>query len=129
MELLLTGNIDDLTRRLAKEKILNDIYGFEINFTPYIISHMLLTRFLTKKQIQFESNERLGVYLTNTLDISQHSISAFLPRLKQEHEKSMEIKSNEDILAIVGNPPYFGGRSKANSDIIDGKVGDYKKKS
>jgi predicted helicase len=27
----------------------------------------------------------------------------------------------------VGNPPYFGGRSKANSDIIDGHVGDYKK--
>jgi predicted helicase len=39
----------------------------------------------------------------------------------------MAIKSTEDILAIVGNPPYFGGRSKANSDIIDGQVGDYKK--
>jgi predicted helicase len=127
MELLLPKNIDDLTRQSAKEKILNDIYGFEINFTPYIISHTLLTRFLSTNKILFERNERLGVYLTNTLDISQHSISALLPRLKQEHEKSMKIKSGEDILAIVGNPPYFGGRSKANSDIIDGQVGDYKK--
>jgi hypothetical protein len=127
MEVLLPKDMDDLARQLRKEKIMNDIYGFEIKFTPYIISHTLLTRFLAGKKILFEKNERLGVYLTNTLDISQHSISALLPRLKQEHDKSMMIKSSEDILAIVGNPPYFGGRSKANSDIIDGYVGDYKK--
>ena len=127
MELLLPLDIDDLERQLTKEKIAHDIYGFEINFTPYIIAHTIMTRFLAKHNISFEKNERLGVYLTNTLDISQHSISALLPRLKQEHEKSMVIKDKEDILAIVGNPPYFGGRSKAISDIIDGKVGDYKK--
>jgi hypothetical protein len=127
MKVLLPKDIDDLDRQSAKEKIMNDIYGFELNFTPYIISHTLLTRFLAEKNIFFENDERLGVYLTNTLDISQHSISALLPRLMQEHEKSMNIKSNEDILAIVGNPPYFGGRSKANSDLIDGEVGKYKK--
>jgi len=125
--LLLEKDIDDLTRQLIKEKILNDIYGFEVNFTPYIISHTILTRFLSENNIIFEKNERLGVYLTNTLDISQHSISALLPRLKQEYDKSMQIKENEDILAIVGNPPYFGGRSKAICDVIDGKVSEYKK--
>jgi predicted helicase len=127
MELLLPQDIDDLTRRTAKEKILNDIYGFEINFTPYIIAHTIITRYLANNNISFQNNERLAVYLTNTLDITRHSISALLPRLKQEQEKSMLIKGEEEILAIVGNPPYFGGRSKANSDIIDGKVADYKK--
>ncbi|MDR1470377.1 MAG: N-6 DNA methylase [Spirochaetaceae bacterium] len=127
MEIVLPQDMDDLARRQAKEKILNDIYGFEVNFTPHIISHTLLTRFLAGKNITFENNERLGVYLTNTLDISHHSISALLPRLKYEHDKSMAIKSTETILAIVGNPPYFGGRSKANSDMIDSKVADYKK--
>ncbi|GHV62751.1 DNA methyltransferase [Spirochaetia bacterium] len=127
MELLLPQDIDDLTRQAAKEKILNDIYGFEINFTPYIIAHTIITRYLANNNISFQNNERLAVYLTNTLDITRHSISALLPRLKQEQEKSMLIKGEEEILAIVGNPPYFGGRSKANSDIIDGKVADYKK--
>ncbi|MDR0376688.1 MAG: N-6 DNA methylase, partial [Spirochaetaceae bacterium] len=127
MEILLSHGMDDLAVELVKGKIMNDVYGFEINFTPYIISHTLLTRFLAGRGVLFEKNERLGVYLTNTLDISQHSISALLPRLKREHDKSMAIKSTEDILAIIGNPPYFGGRSKANSDIIDGKTGDYKK--
>jgi predicted helicase len=50
-----------------------------------------------------------------------------LPHLKQEQEKSMSIKDKEEILAIVGNPPYFAGRSKANSDVIDRQVSDYKK--
>jgi predicted helicase len=127
IELLLPKNIDELKRQLAKDKILNDIYGFELNFTPYIIAHTLLSKYLSSKNIPFDKNERLGVYLTNTLDISQHSISSLLPRLKQEHEKSMNIKSKEDILAIIGNPPYFGGRSKANSELIDGEVTEYKK--
>ncbi|MDR3301706.1 MAG: hypothetical protein LBT01_04150, partial [Spirochaetaceae bacterium] len=127
MALLLPKGMDDLSRQLVKDKILNDIYGFEINFTPYIISHTLLTRFLSDKKIVFANNERLGVYLTNTLDINFHSISSLLPRLRQEYDKSIKIKSDEDILAIVGNPPYLGGRSKANSDIIEGQVADYKK--
>ncbi|MDR2500136.1 MAG: N-6 DNA methylase [Treponema sp.] len=127
MELLLPPDIDGLERQMTKEKIARDIYGFEINFTPYIIAHTIMTRFLAKRGVSFGKNERLGVYLTNTLDISQHSISALLPRLKQEHEKSMLIKGKEDILAITGNPPYFGGRGKAISGVIDGKVGDYKK--
>jgi predicted helicase len=126
-KVLLPDSMDDLTRHDVKDKIINDIYGFELNFTPYIISHTLLNRYLSTKNIIFNKDERLGVYLTNTLDISQHSISALLPRLKLEHEKSMQIKSKEDILAIVGNPPYFGGRSKANSELIDGEVSEYKK--
>ena len=126
-DILLKKDMDDLERQQVKEKILDDIYGFEVNLTPYIISHTILTRFLAGYNIKFENNERLGVYLTNTLDISQHSISALLPRLKMEYDKSMQIKGKEDILAIIGNPPYFGGRSKAKSDVIDGKVSDYKK--
>lgn len=126
IELLLPDDTDDLSRRTIKEKILNDIYGVALNFTPYIIAHTVLTRFLAANNILPQNNERLGVYLTNTLDISQHSISALLPRLKQEQEKSMSIKGEESVLAIIGNPPYFGGRSKAKADIIDVKLADYK---
>lgn len=125
--LLLDKDMDDLALQAAKEKIVNDIYGFEVNFTPYIISHTLLTRFLFENKIVFENNERLGVYLTNTLDITQHSISSLLPRLKQEYDKSLKIKENEDILAIVGNPPYFGGRSRAKCEVIDRQITEYKK--
>jgi type I restriction-modification system DNA methylase subunit len=125
-DLMLSGETDDLTRRMVQEKIVHDIYGFELLFTPYIIAHTFLTRFLANKGICFGRNERLGVYLTNTLDIGQHSISAFLPQLKMEHEKAMRIKGEEEILAIVGNPPYFNGKSRAKKGLIDAELREYK---
>jgi predicted helicase len=127
IEHIVPQNSDDLARGRAKEKIINDIYGFEVLWTPYIIAHTVLTRFLAGCGIHLENDDRLGIYLTNTLDIQHHSISALLPHLKQEYEKSINIKETETILAIVGNPPYFGGSSRANTDLIDAKVYDYKK--
>jgi len=119
---------DDLQKSTLKQKILKDIYGFELLFTPYIIAHTFLTRFLKEKNIVLdnEKKERLGVYLTNTLDISQHSISEYLPNLRREYEKSRAIKDNEDILAIIGNPPYFRGKSQANKSVIDAELKKYK---
>jgi predicted helicase len=47
--------------------------------------------------------------------------------MKKEHEKSTKIKNDENILAIIGNPPYFNGKSQSISPIIDGLLDDYKK--
>jgi predicted helicase len=125
-EAMIPQNLDDLTKLTLKEKITKDIYGFELLFTPYIIAHTILARFLKEKGINIGA-EKLGVYLTNTLDISQHSISEMLPILKKEYEKAQNIKEQEQILAIVGNPPYFNGKSQAEKGMIDDKLFDYKK--
>jgi len=119
-------DLDDLDKIKIKDKIINDFYGFEILFTPYIISHTILTKHLKDKGIKLFQGERLGIYLTNTLDISQHSISGHLPNLKKEHEKATKIKNEEDILAIVGNPPYFNGKSQSNKSAIDIELCKYK---
>lgn len=119
-------DLDDLDKFKIKEKIINDFYGFEILFTPYIISHTILTKHLRDKGIKLSQSERLGIYLTNTLDISQHSISGHLPNLKKEHEKATNIKNKEDILAIVGNPPYFNGKSQSEKSVIDDELYKYK---
>ena len=124
-DLMIPQKPDTLAKQAIKNKITKDIYGFELLFTPYIIAHTVLTRFLKEKGIELD-NERLGIYLTNTLDISSHSISEFLPELKREYEKSQRIKDVEDILAIVGNPPYFNGKSNAKTDVIDYEIQKYK---
>ena len=124
-EQIITDNTDILAKSKIKQKILNDIYGFELLFTPYIVAHTILTKYLKDKGINISYKERLGIYLTNTLDISQHSISSHLPNLKREYETAMQIKDQENILAIVGNPPYFGGKSQAKRGIIDGKYDEY----
>ncbi|MDR2595017.1 MAG: N-6 DNA methylase [Fibromonadaceae bacterium] len=124
-EQIIGSDMDDVDKEIVRNKIANDIYGFELLFTPYIIAHTILTRFLKEKGIKID--ERLGIYLTNTLDISQHSISSLLPSLKREYEKAMEIKDREQILAIVGNPPYFNGKSQAEKGKIDSELNEYKK--
>ena len=121
LEQMIPENPDDLTKQILKDKIIKDIYGFELLFTPYIISHTIITRFLKEKDIHL-GNDRLGIYLTNTLDVSSHTISELLPALKKEYEKARDIKDKENILAIIGNPPYFNGKSRAKSDVIDAEI-------
>jgi predicted helicase len=118
---------DDLSKQKAKDKIIKDIYGFEILFTPYTVAHTLLTKYLKDNGIILSDNERLGICLTNTLDIGQHAISELLPALKQESDMSTDIKNEQDILAIVGNPPYSASKSQSAKGAIDGLLGDYKK--
>ena len=125
-ELILPNNPDKLQKKFIKQKITQDIYGFELLFTPYIIAHTFLARYLKNKDITLENKERLGVYLTNTLDISNLTISDFLPDLQKEHEKAKLIKNKETILAIVGNPPYFNGKSYARKGVIDEELKKYK---
>jgi tRNA1(Val) A37 N6-methylase TrmN6 len=45
-----------------------------------------------------------------------------------ENEKVHKIKQEENILAIVGNPPYFSGKSSNESKYIQELLKDYKKK-
>ena len=119
------SKLDAVRKEEIKNKITKDIFGFELLFVPYIISHTILTRFLKGEGINLK--KRLGIFLTNTLDISQHKISDLLPNLKKEYEKAMDIKEKEHILAIIGNPPYFVGRSQAKKGVIDDHLKEYKK--
>ncbi|MDR2684411.1 MAG: N-6 DNA methylase, partial [Prevotellaceae bacterium] len=125
-EQMIPETSDKLTIQILKQKIIKDIYGFELLFTPYIIAHTFLVKFLKEKNIFLKEKERLGIYLTNTLDISQHSISDLLPNLQHEYETATEIKDKTNLLAIIGNPPYFNGKSQAKKGVIDGELKKYK---
>jgi predicted helicase len=124
-EQIIKNDRDDLYKEDVTKKIKEDIYGFELLFTPYIVAHTTLVNFLEKNGIKL--NDKLRIYLTNTLDTrKQEAISGFMTELKKEYETSLKIKKEESILAIVGNPPYFNGKSKANKSEIDDKLKDYK---
>ncbi len=120
------SGLDSLSKNTIKNKILHDFYGFELLFTPYIVAHTILRQKLANLGITLNSDEDLGIFLTNTLDIDQHSISDLYPETKREHEKALDVKNNDDILAIIGNPPYFNGRSRVKSESLDQKMDIYK---
>lgn len=123
-EILQKAN-DELYIDRIKDKIKNDIFGFELLFTPYIVAHINLLRKLKESNINLEDDERVCIYLTNTLDLSQHSISALLPYLEEETKKATQIKNSNDVLVVLGNPPY-NSNSRDKSPKIAELMNSYK---
>lgn len=99
---------------------LQDFYGIELMFTPYIISHLKLAMVLNDWDYQLEDDDRIQVYLSNSLEPEEETegAGAFLQELDAESQKANEIKKEEDIIAILGNPPYKGA-SENQGEWID----------
>lgn len=92
---------------IVKNHILKNLYGFEYLIAPYTIAHLKLSQFLIDNGYKFEKNERIQVYLTNTLEPVSPSYNAFIPALSEESRLAKDVK-DKPILVITGNPPYSG---------------------
>lgn len=100
-------------RGLIEQKIenhlLKDFYGLEILITPYIIAHLKLSLVLKKWFYEIKDDERIQVYLANTLEPSEsHSLIPFLREITEESKVANELKLRKKILVITSNPPYRG---------------------
>jgi len=104
---------------IIKEHLLKNIYGFEYLIAPYTIAHLKLSQFLKENGYEFQKNERLQIFLTNTLEpIENQSKIPLFPALTEETKKAQEIK-NKSILVITGNPPYSGHSTNNGKWILD----------
>jgi len=64
------------------EKLLKRLFGFELLMAPYAVAHLKLGLLLQETGYKFQSDERLGIYLTNTLDEAiKHSETLFAQAL------------------------------------------------
>jgi len=68
--------------------------------------------------------DRLKVFLTNTLEPIKPQANFLLPAISAEVEAAQKIKDRE-ILVIVGNPPY-SGESKNKGSWIRAAISGYK---
>ena len=87
-------------------QLVRRIFGFELLVAPYTIAHLKLSLFLQAQG--WRADERLGIYLTNTLeqpDEMQPSIP-FAGFISDEANAALSVKRDEPILVILGNPPY-----------------------
>jgi len=76
---------------------------------PYAIAHMKLGLELADTGYDFESDERLRIYLTNTLEEAEEiSKNVFVQWLSEEARAANEVKKELPIMVVVGNPPYAG---------------------
>lgn len=101
----LSGIISDKIRN----HLLKHFYGFELLITPYVISHLKLTDLLQRWHYMFGDDERVQIYLTNTLEPSDvHGLLPFLREITEESRIANLIKTEKPILVVMGNPPYAG---------------------
>ena len=103
-----------------KKHILKDFFGFEMLVAPYVMSHLKLTRDLENKWgYRFSAEDRVQIYLTNTLqDIKIQNLYAF-DEILQESRTASEVKMKKKVLVILGNPPYSGFSQNKGGYIQD----------
>ena len=92
------------------EHLLPRLFGFELLMAPYAVAHMKLGLTLEASGYDFASDQRLGVYLTNSLE-EAHELThgpLFTQWLADESLAAAQIKRDAPVMVVLGNPPYSG---------------------
>lgn len=91
----------------VREKLLPRVFGFEIMVAPYAIAHMKLGIQLQELGYDLSGEERLHIYLTNTLEEAAKKSEVLLGQyIAEEANAAAEIKRDKPIMVVIGNPPY-----------------------
>jgi len=111
----------------VRDNLLKRLFGFELLMAPYAVAHMKLGIQLQETGYQFTGGQRLGVFLTNTLEENvkeAQSHLGFSGFITDEANKAADIKRQKPIMVVIGNPPY-SGHSANKGEWISGLVRDY----
>ncbi|MCZ8226661.1 MAG: N-6 DNA methylase [Microcystis sp. LE19-84.1B] len=92
----------------VSKHLLPRLFGFELLMAPYTVAHMKLGLQLQELGYDFSADERLGIYLTNTLQEAFQIPPAdgFLNRIRDEAAAAKDVKQEMPVMVILGNPPY-----------------------
>jgi len=110
------------------EKLLPRLFGFELLMAPYAVAHLKLGLLLQETGYQFKTDQRLGIYLTNTLEEAfkkSEQLAGFNEYIVDEANAAAEIKKEKPIMVVLGNPPY-SGISANRGKWITKLLGDYR---
>lgn len=123
----------------VREHLLPRIFGFELMMAPYAMAHLKLGMQLAAQDVpeehrvnwayEFDDNERIGVYLTNSLEnAAQQAVGLFGPMrvITEEANAAAEIKRELPIMVVLGNPPY-SGHSSNKGEWITNLIEDYRR--
>ncbi|WP_147424234.1 type ISP restriction/modification enzyme [Helicobacter pylori] len=123
LEVRKTSDGGTSTKEDKYQNLLKQFYGFEYLIAPYAIAHLNLSQaFKEEFKKPLKDNDALQIILTNTL-IQPSEIVAYRglsPIFEKELLNAQEIKKNENILIITGNPPYSGASS--NEGLFEWEV-------
>ncbi|MBX2866912.1 N-6 DNA methylase [Candidatus Kaiserbacteria bacterium] len=96
----------------VNEHLLPRLHGFELMMASYTIAHLKLAMTMRQTGVR-EFKNRLGVYLSNTLDEPHHikrqgDLFGVVNTIAEESNRASEVKQEKPIMVVLGNPPYSG---------------------
>lgn len=102
------GGQAGLWNAYVRDELLPRMHGFEYLMAPYAIAHLKVGFALNGQGFEFNQNERLSIYLTNTLEDTAAAVDQlpFQTFLTVEADHANQIKQTRPIMVVMGNPPY-----------------------
>ncbi len=114
-------------QQYVEQHLLPRLNGFEILMASYAVAHLKLDMLLGDTGYHHQTDKRLHVYLTNSLEESNNEPrTLFAQWLSREATEANVIKRDCPVMVMIGNPPY-SGVSQNNGEWIMRLIADYKK--
>ncbi len=118
-----------LWRGYVRDHLLPRLFGFELLMAPYAVAHLKLGMQLAGLDLaeddredwayDFDTDDRLGVFLTNSLEPSVRAATIpFGAFISEEANAAADVKSDLPIMVVLGNPPYSGHSANASSRLL-----------
>ena len=114
-------------QQYVDQHLLPRLNGFEILMASYAVAHLKLDMLLGEIGYQHQTDKRLHVYLTNSLEESNNEPrTLFAQWLSREATEANLIKRDCPVMVMIGNPPY-SGESQNKGEWIMKLMESYKK--
>ncbi|MDR0332448.1 MAG: DNA methyltransferase [Dysgonamonadaceae bacterium] len=111
----------------VESNLLPRLNGFELLMASYAMAHLQLDLLLKEKGYVPTKDQRLRVYLTNSLEEHHPDTGTlFASWLSTEANEANHIKRDTPVMCVIGNPPY-SGESANKGEWIMNLMEDYKK--
>lgn len=113
--------------KYVEDDLIPRVNGFELLMASYAMAHLKLDMLLTETGYVPTKDQRLRVFLTNSLE-EPHPDSGTLwgNLLSDEADQANEVKRDTPVMCIIGNPPY-SSESANKGEWIMKLMEDYKK--
>ena len=93
-------------QQYVEQHLLPRLNGFEILMASYAVAHIKLDMLLSETGYQHNTDKRLHVYLTNSLEESNNEPrTLFAQWLSREATEANVIKLEYPVMVMIGNPP------------------------
>lgn len=111
----------------VQEHLIPRLNGFELLMASYAMAHLKLDLLLRETGYTQKTNDRLRVYLTNSLEESHPDTGTlFANWLSSEANEANRIKRDSPVMCVIGNPPYAVSSTNKSKWIQD-LISDYKR--